>query len=413
MRTNKLFDRLSIIFNYMKFSFTNVKKHVGVQIVELLIVFLIIIILEIFSVIKPIASTILIMTFIFIWSARYGLLPFLFSVSLFQIIITYFYRNKELGLDANVLSIYTITVGLALGIVGEILNRKIRTIKNENEKLELENHNLIESLSNLQSVVNQLRLRVFFEGEGLINLLERLKELEVLDLDEILTRFVEIVADFFQLTNLQLYRVEKNFLRFVNGVGIRKLPNSLAVDTSKVILKTIEKGYSTLPEIILESEIDSFEPWFCVAIGRHGDLSGVLVVEDIQPENFSEILVQYIRAIASWFHANMKIISEQEALLVEKYRKPDGTWEAEYYTKKKSIFEKRKERFGIRFEEICFKYPRVYHENIVKEFRSSDILYSEESGNFVTTKALLPVCDELGKRKVLERLTKKYEISTC
>lgn len=393
--------------------FLSAKRNIVLQIVELLAIFVVIILLNTFSVINSFISVISLMTLLFIWSARYGLLAFLFSIIFFEIAFVFLYVGEQFNLDPWILSAYTIVVGLILGIVGEILNKKIRTLENDKQKLELENKELLENNNKLHSIVNQLQLRVFFEGEGMITLLERLKELEVLDLDEILTRAVEIIADFFQLENLQLYRVDRNFLRFVAGVGVRRLPNSFTIDTSKVVSRAIEKGYGTLPEAIFESEFSSFEPWFCISIGKKDDLSGVLIVEDIQPENFSETLVQYIGAVASWLHANIKVIIEQEALLTERYREKDGTWKEEYYLKKKAIFEKRRERFGIQFEEICLKYKIEFHDFIVKEFRNSDILHSVKNGEFVLTKVLLPVCDEVGKQKVLERLAKKYEISIC
>lgn len=400
------------LFSFVKFFLANRKNNI-LQVVDFSIIFSVIIILNVFSIINSLASVILIITFLFIWSARYGLLLFLFSITFFEIIFVLLYANKELGIDSWLLSSYAIVVGLILGIVGEILNKKIRTLENDKKRLELENKELLENVNKLQSIINQLQLRVFFEGEGMITLLERLKELEVLDLDEILTRSVEIIADFFQLSNLQLYRVDKNFLRFVAGVGEKRLQNSFTVDKSKVISKAIERGYSTLPEVILESEFEYFEPWFCVAIGKKDDIAGVLAVEDIQPENFSETLVQYISAVASWLHANIKVIAEQEALLTERFKEPDGTWKEEYYLRKKAIFEKRRERFGIEFKELCLKYRKEYHELIIKEFRASDVLHSKKNGEIVTTKVLLPVCDEIGKQKVLERLAKAYEISIC
>ncbi len=408
MKTNKLNN----LFSSVKLFLVNKKNNI-LQIVELSAIFSAIILLDAFSVLNSLTSIIFLITFLFIWSARYGLLSFLFSIIFFEIAFITLYTSKELGLDPWILSSYAIVVGLILGIVGEILNKKIRTLENDKKKLELENKELLENVNKLQSIINQLQLRVFFEGEGMITLLERLKELEVLDLDEILTRSVEIIADFFQLPNLQLYRVDKNFLRFVAGVGERRLQNSFIVDTSKVISKAIEKGYGTLPEVILEGDFSSFEPWFCIAIGKKDDLAGVLIVEDIPPENFSETLVQYISAVASWLHANIKVIAEQDALLTERFKEPDGTWKEEYYLRKKAIFEKRKERFGIEFMELCLKYKLKYHELIIKEFRNSDILHSKRNGEFVTTKVLLPVCDEVGKQKVVERLAQKYEISIC
>ncbi|WP_249741763.1 hypothetical protein [Fervidobacterium pennivorans] len=317
------------------------------------------------------------------------------------------------GLSLNTVSIFTIVVGLIIGVVGEMLNKKIRDLQNDKKRLELENQKLLSAIGDMRVVISQLQMRIYFEGEGLIVLLERLRELEILDVDEMLTRAVEIIAEFFELENLHLYRCEGNFMRYVAGIGQKRLPNSLDTTKSRVIYDALQNGYSTLPKVIMKADITSFEPWFAVVIGEKSNAFGVFVVEDVSPEKFSETLVKYISAVAGWLYANVRTILQEEKALEEVYKKPDGTWDENYYIKKKKVFEKRKERFGIPYEELCITYKSEYHNSIVNTFRKSDVLVAYPTNGKIVLRALLAVCDAQGKAKILERLINKYEIEVC
>ncbi|MFN3692440.1 MAG: hypothetical protein ACK4R7_06075, partial [Fervidobacterium sp.] len=219
---------------------------------------------------------------------------------------------------------------------------------------------------------------------------------------------------FFELDNFHFYRADKNFLRFVAGIGTRKLPNSFEVSKSKVISKAVEKGYATFPEIIFESDVDSFEPWFAICVGKGEDLAGVFVVEEIDVDKMSETLVRYLNAVVSWLHSNIKNIEEQNELFVERYKKTDGTWKDEYYESRKKILEKRKELFGISYEELCLIYKRELHKMVLSEFRTSDIACSKSiNDEYTITKVLLPVCDSEGKKRILMRIKEKLDVSEC
>jgi hypothetical protein len=350
------------------------------------------------------------MALVFLWSARYGLLIFISCLLIFEVSVLI---AKGIVIEGE-LKIFTIAVGVTLGTIGETFNRQIKDLRNEIEKAELEKNELIQGIDRMKAIITQLQSRIYFEGEGLIVLLERLKELEILDFDEMLTRAVEVVAQFFELDSLNLYRYEeKQFLRFVAGVGSKKLPNALEVSRSKVIEDALENGYSTLPRVLFKKEITSFEPFFAVTIGEGDNLFGVLVVEDVSFDKFSEVLVRYVKAVADWMYANAKIILEQDKIMQLKHKKDDGTWDEVYYLKKREVLEKRKRRFNIPYEEICLKYKAEVHDEIVRKFRKSDVLFAERENGFVVLKALLPVCDQKGKERLLERLARIHDFETC
>lgn len=390
-------------------------KSFLLPLLEFVIALAIVITLNLTSIVSPEVAIAFLVAFILVWSARYGLLVYLVSISLFELVLITLLKDfKEIDMiSQNTISIFTIVVGLIIGVTGEILNKRIKNLQNDKKRLEIENRKLISAIDDMKIVISQLQTRIYFEGEGLIVLLERLRELEILDVDEILTRAVEIIADFFELENLHLYRLEGNFLRYIAGIGPKNLPNSFEVSKSKVIEDALINGYSTLPKVVLKSDIEFFEPWFAVSVGEKSNAIGVLVVEDISPEKFSETLVRYISAVSGWLYANVRTILQEERALEEIYKKPDGTWDEAYYIKKKKVFEKRKERFGIPYEELCITYRSEYHQSIVNTFRKSDVLVAYHSNGKTVLRSLLPVCDSKGKEKILERLASKYEIEVC
>lgn len=73
---------------------------------------------------------------VFIWSARHGLLAFIVSMLSFEMIFLYILKKTgNLIFPANATSVYVIVLGLFIGIIGEILNKRLRTTENERKSL--------------------------------------------------------------------------------------------------------------------------------------------------------------------------------------------------------------------------------------------------------------------------------------
>jgi len=52
---------------------------------------------------------------------------------------------------------FTIVVGLIIGVVGEMLNKKIRDLQNDKKRLELENQKLLSAIGDMRVVISQLQ----------------------------------------------------------------------------------------------------------------------------------------------------------------------------------------------------------------------------------------------------------------
>ncbi|MGC9771889.1 hypothetical protein [Fervidobacterium islandicum] len=142
-----------------KNNFTNLKSFLF-QLLELIISFAIVITLHLTSVISSSVTIVFLVAFIFIWSARYGLLPFLVSISIFQLLLLTLFKQVQNigGLSLNTVSIFTIVVGLIIGVVGEMLNKKIRDLQNDKKRLELENQKLLSAIGDMRVVISYIKI---------------------------------------------------------------------------------------------------------------------------------------------------------------------------------------------------------------------------------------------------------------
>lgn len=363
----------------------------------------------------PVFPAILMASLAFLlWSARYGLVVYLVGLFVFQTLAILTEGTVQFSIGVRNFSVILTIFGLPIAVIGEVMNRRLNAVRGELEKARMSIERLEAELQRSRDIVEQLQLRIYYEGEGLIVLLERLRELEILDSEEIITRAVELIAEFFGLRNLHFYRLEGSFLRYVAGVGTKRLPNSLRVEESQVIRRALETGESTIADVIHEGIVPlEKEPFFAVAVGFGGEVLGIFLVEEITYEKFSQTLVRYVRAVGNWLHANLKLVADQERLLAQEYRNPDGTWKEEYYENRRRVMEKRRDLFGIPFQELCVRYDEKVHERIVREFRKSDVVTATHANGRVSLRVLLAVCDEVGATKVLERLRSKYGVSLC
>lgn len=65
------------------------------HLIELLCIFIVVIALEYYSILNPSLTTFILTSILFIWSARYGLISFLLSLSFFELTFM-FYISKKL-----------------------------------------------------------------------------------------------------------------------------------------------------------------------------------------------------------------------------------------------------------------------------------------------------------------------------
>ena len=348
---------------------------------------------------------------VFLASVWWGLDAFLISSTEFMVALMFSFYFQKMPLDpftfSSALTIAAI-FGALFGMVGETHKRKILRLTYEIEEKDGKISEQENTINEMQRTLEMLKENLFLEGNGLSLIFQRLRELEVSDAEEMLSRFVEVLSDIFEVKSLSIYKEKKGFLRFVVGKGKRHLPNSLKPEDSLVIREAYKKGIGLIYDVLLSEEIKEYEPWVAVLIGEPGNNEGIIVIEDV--DKLSRPFADYMYAIAQWFHANFenaKLITSQSAF---KHKLTDGTWDEFYYKKMKNIYEERMKKFGIPYAELCLEVNEKIIIGLIQEFRSDDFstIVKREDGK-VTLKVLLSVCDDKNKELISNRLKNKYE----
>lgn len=348
---------------------------------------------------------------IFLASAWWGLGAFLLSITEFMVAMLFSLYFQKMPLDLFTFSsslVIAALFGSLLGLIGENFRRKIQKLIHE---IDEKNSKVFEqkgTIEEMQQTLNSLKEDIFLEGNGLSLIFQRLRELEIFDTEEMLSNFVEIIADVFDVKSLSIYKKRGSFLRFVVGKGRRHLPNSLKIEDSLVIKKAFESGKATINEVLLSGEIKEYEPWMAVLIGEPKNNYGVVVIEDI--DKLSQPFNQYMYSIAQWLHDNIENTKMVTFESILRHKMPDGTWDKIYYERVRKNYEERMEKFGIPYSEMCLSVDENILKNISQEFRSDDVVtVLKKEKEKALLKVLLSVCDDKNKELISNRLKNKYE----
>ncbi len=354
---------------------------------------------------------------VFIVSARWGVLSFLITILEYAAVSILSIQIQ--GFSVNILAFSMplalgALFGVILALIGESLRRNIERMRYTIEEKEKIIRQQKDDIAKMKMTLERLKENIFLEGSGLSLIFQRLRELETFDTEEKISNAVDIISDIFKVKSLSIYKRNGNFLRFVVGKGERFLPNSVHIKDSLVIKRAVEKGMATITDILLSDDIQGYEPWLAVLIGDSTKNYGVLIVEDI--DKLSESFAEYMRSIAQWFYIDLENAEKISSPGILEHRKPDNTWDIEYYKHSRKIFKDRYDKFKIPFSEIClFITPSVY-QSVVGEFRNDDVVtILEKTKKGVKVKVLLSVCDESAKKVVIKRLTSKYgeKVTLC
>ena len=348
---------------------------------------------------------------IFLASAWWGLDAFLITSVEFIIVLTFSFYIQKMPVNPFLFSsslLVAVVFGSLLGIVGESHKRKILKLEREKEEKEEKILDLKNTVGKMKQTLENLRENLFLEGNGLSLVFQRLRELEISDVEEMFSRFVEIISEVFDVKSISIYRENNGYLRFFVGKGRRYLPNSLKLEDSLVIRNAFKNGIALISDVLLSNEIEEYEPWITVLIGEAENNDGVIVVEDV--DKLSRQFAEHLRAVAQWFHANIENAKAIDSQFASQHKMPDGTWDEDFFDKMKKDYAEREKRFGIPYSILCFEVSNEVFKSVVREFRKDDFVtvLRRENGK-VTLKVLLSVCDEKNKELIANRLKNKYK----
>jgi len=158
MKTKLKKSKKNYRHEYLKYFNTEYKRDL-MRALELLLAFLLLWSVSYFN-LPGKFLTIIGMVIVFTWSARYGLLIYLVGIIVFEVFIFSLTKRINIDFQTDVISSFTIISGLVIAIIGEMLNKRIRVLENENKRLMLDQEKLNENIGTLRNIISQLQMRV-------------------------------------------------------------------------------------------------------------------------------------------------------------------------------------------------------------------------------------------------------------
>lgn len=291
---------------------------------------------------------------------------------------------------------------LSLGfLIAFFRDNYVQTINEQEEKIKILSkkiETLEDTIRKYENLTNDLQNKLLLENKGVSIFVDKLKDIEYNNPEDIFNEAVELIYDFIEAKTVSIYTLSNNdFLRLKVRKGPQILPNSFPLEKSKVLSTAKDLGFASASILYLSNvDIDfSFEPAMASKIEHMGKILGVIVIENIDPEKINKNTETYLKILSDWL-SNMLYVSSE---LEEQTIKND-------LEKFNFIFEKieeRFERFKIPYSFIKAKIKENSNiENIKRFIRETDFVFFDEKNSEL--KIVLTSCNSKGLKRVLDKL---------
>lgn len=291
---------------------------------------------------------------------------------------------------------------LSLGfLIAFFRDSYVQTINEQEEKIKILSkkiETLEDTIRKYENLTNDLQNKLLLENKGVSIFVDKLKDIEYNNPEDIFNEAVELIYDFIEAKTVSIYTLSNNdFLRLKVRKGPQILPNSFPLEKSKVLSTAKDLGFASASILYLSNvDIDfSFEPALASKIEHTGKILGFIVIENIDPEKINKNTETYLKILSDWL-SNMLYVSSE---LEEQTIKND-------LEKFNFIFEKieeRFERFKIPYSFIKAKIKENSNiENIKRFIRETDFVFFDEKNSEL--KIVLTSCNSKGLKRVLDKL---------
>ncbi|MBT1248061.1 MULTISPECIES: hypothetical protein [unclassified Thermosipho (in: thermotogales)] len=272
-----------------------------------------------------------------------------------------------------------------------LLNEKIKALEKTIEKYKL--------------LTNDLQNKLLLENKGVSLFVDRLKEIEFNNPEDIFNEAVELIYDFVSAITVSIYTLSKNnFLRLKVRKGPQILPNSFPIEKSKIISMANDLGFASVSVLYISDEnVDfSMEPIMATKISQRNKTIGFVLIENMDPEKINKNTETYLKLLSDWLSNLLYVSIELEKQTI--------TTDIEKF---KAVFEKIDERFKR------FKIPYSFIEaSITKDFDISKIKKYIRETDFVfynplqnKLSILLTSCNSQGLNRVLNKIKTERKLN--
>ncbi|PLV60333.1 hypothetical protein [Thermotoga sp. KOL6] len=348
---------------------------------------------------------------LFVISVRYDILYHILNMLLYTI-FAIILAESEISFGAYTSHVVILSTSFAVALINKARLESLRDYEEKLRRAESSLETLERQANYFENVIDTLKTKLAYETEGVSSLFLKLTELPRDDLRLFAHRFLEIVAEFFDLEGISIWVYNQGFLRIFASVP--SFPDShfsTLLNDSLVVKNALRNGSCSIVEIIDSLSDERFrEPWLAIRIGENEkDPFGVIVVERMNPGELDKV-ENHLKALAGWFYISVREFQREEKGKIEEYKLPDGTYDLNRYNSERQKYQNLYAKYGLPFSEICVKVPSNELRNVLNALRKDDLVAKIfEDVESVQLKILLPLCDEIGKISVMERLRHEIE----
>ncbi|MBB6062192.1 hypothetical protein HNP65_000614 [Thermosipho japonicus] len=291
---------------------------------------------------------------------------------------------------------------LSLGfLIAFFRDSYIQTINEQEEKIKILSkkiETLEDTIRKYENLTNDLQNKLLLENKGVSIFVDKLKDIEYNNPEDIFNEAVELIYDFIEAKTVSIYTLSNNdFLRLKVRKGPQILPNSFPLEKSKVLSTAKDLGFASASILYLSNiDIDfSFEPAMASKIEHMGKILGFIVIENIDPEKINKNTETYLKILSDWLSNMLYVSSELENQIIKN--------DIEKFNFIFEKIEERFERFKIPYSFIKAKVKEISNiENIKKFIRETDFVFFDEKNSEL--KIVLTSCNSIGLKRVLDKL---------
>jgi hypothetical protein len=291
---------------------------------------------------------------------------------------------------------------LSLGfLIAFFRDNYVQTINEQEEKIKILSkkiETLEDTIRKYENLTNDLQNKLLLENKGVSIFVDKLKDIEYNNPEDIFNEAVELIYDFIEAKTVSIYTLSNNdFLRLKVRKGPQILPNSFPLEKSKVLSTAKDLGFASASILYLSNvDIDfSFEPAMASKIEHMGKILGVIVIENIDPEKINKNTETYLKILSDWLSNMLYVSSELEEQIIKN--------DLEKFNFIFEKIEERFERFKIPYSFIKAKIKENSNiENIKRFIRETDFVFVDEKNSEL--KIVLTSCNSKGLKRVLDKL---------
>lgn len=291
---------------------------------------------------------------------------------------------------------------LSLGfLIAFFRDNYVQTINEQEEKIKILSkkiETLEDTIRKYENLTNDLQNKLLLENKGVSIFVDKLKDIEYNNPEDIFNEAVELIYDFIEAKTVSIYTLSNNdFLRLKVRKGPQILPNSFPLEKSKVLSTAKDLGFASASILYLSNvDIDfSFEPAMASKIEHMGKILGVIVIENIDPEKINKNTETYLKILSDWLSNMLYVSSELEEQIIKN--------DLEKFNFIFEKIEERFERFKIPYSFIKAKIKENSNiENIKRFIRETDFVFFDEKNSEL--KIVLTSCNSKGLKRVLDKL---------